>query len=151
MDTFTQNDALNYFFGAVVTLFSAGSPTATVYTDKKQEADVNFNVTNRVDLRPLLEINREICGNNGIWSGYKEIIVEAIIISNCRDTAYKVWDRLELFLAQGQFQDTAYSPLNGPSTLMYTELNSVRNLPVEGDDLYALQVNFTVFFYRTMF
>lgn len=149
MERFTQNDVLAYFYGEVISLFSAGSPTATVFTDRKQRSSVAYSsIHGEIILDNPFEgpITNVICGT-GIWAGDKSLRISAIILADSRSVAEAIRERLEDFLKTGQFQDTSLTPPAGPSVLMYTEYRSSRKYHVESE-LYGIQVEFDVYFYR---
>lgn len=150
MAEWSQNDVLTYIYGLINSLFSGGSPTATVYTSLKQRMDVDYtSIHGAFVLNNLFEtpIVGAICGNS-VWADDTSLIVEFIILAQDRSTAHAIYERFRDFLKIGKFQDTTITPPAGPSVWMYvTPIAGVRQYPVESE-LYGLRGEFVVEFFR---
>ena len=146
--SFSQNDVMSYIYQQIFNLFSSGSPTATVLSDIKQRADVNYTSTHGsivLYCQSETPFPNAVCGD-GVWIEGKNLHLILTVVAISRSVAYDIWSRLEDYLEVGKYQ-TTMAPGSTPSELMYSDYRGIRTLPTESE-LYGLQAEVDVLFYR---
>lgn len=151
MERFTENDILTFFFEELNTLFSAGSPTATIYTDMTQRVEEEYTPTHGAisfDV-PFGDPSADTMCGQGQWAGHMILTLEAFIVSQSRSVTFDLLERLDGYLDQGQFQVTTLAPPDGPSVFFYVIPGPWMKYNVDSE-LYGIRRPCNIVFYRAL-